>query len=384
MALSGIDVSEYQGDIDWQAVADSGVTFCILKGTEGVESFDPYFARNWQAARSVGIIRSAYHFFIASKDPIVQANSFLRLTQKVWLDNDLPPVLDLEKTYFLNPDTVIARAKIWLNTVEKAIGRRPIVYTFPNFWENTLGNPSALADYPLWIAHYETDQPIVPGGWRSWTIHQYSESGTVPGIEGNVDMNHFNGNLDNLQKLLKSRPPLKIGSRGQVVAELQKQLTAKGFKIGTADGAFGKNTKAAVISFQKQRQLAADGIVGLNTWTALQGSAVVNPGPATNGPASTTIQLTDVCLSYRQQPHQDQALQWLQSQIAPPALDGFAQGWRNAPESTGMGTLTLANVCLSYKKLPHQDQALGSLQTKISPGILAEFAQRWRQSRAAL
>jgi lysozyme len=375
MALSGIDVSEYQGDIDWQAVADSGVTFCILKGTEGVESFDPYFARNWQAARSMGIIRSAYHFFIASKDPIVQANNFLRLTQKVWLDTDLPPVLDLEKTYFLNPDTVIARAKIWLNTVEKAIGRRPFLYTFPNFWESTLGNPSALADYPLWIAHYETDNPIVPGGWRNWTMHQYSESGTVPGIEGNVDLNHFNGDLDDLQKLLKGRPPLKIGSRGQIVADLQKQLTANGFKIGIADGIFGRNTKAAVLTFQKQRQLTTDGIVGLSTWSALQGS----PKPDN---ANITIKLTDVCLSYRRQPHQDEALQWLQSQIAPSALDVFAKSWRK--NESNLSGLTLANVCLSYKKLPHQDQALENLQKQITPSILANFAQRWRQTRAAV
>jgi lysozyme len=378
MTLAGIDVSEYQGEIDWQAVADSGITFAILKGTEGVESRDPYFQRNWDGARSVGIIRSAYHFFIASKDPIVQANNFLRLTEKVWTDTDLPPVLDLEKTYFLNPGSVIARATIWLNTIEKALGRKPIVYTFPNFWENTLGNPAAFSNYPLWIAHYETNNPIVPGGWKTWTFHQYTEEGVVPGVEGPCDRNHFQGDTDDLQKLLKAKAPLKVGARGQVVLEVQNRLKAKGFDLGTPDGSFGKRTKAAVITLQKSYQLNADGIVGPRTWMVLQ--TLKASDPVINPPPSTAIQLIDVCRSYRQKPHQDEALTWLQQQLPPPILAQFTQTWRQVTDSSPMNPtpLTLINVCKSYKTLSHQDTALNRLQQQISPSTLSEFARRWR------
>ncbi len=397
MTLAGIDVSEFQGEINWQAVADSGITFCILKGTEGVESRDPFFDRNWQAARSVGLIRSAYHFFIASKDPIAQAQNFLRLTQKGWTDTDLPPVLDLEKDYFLNPSSVIARAQIWLDTVEKALGRKPIVYTFPNFWENTLGNPPAFSNYPLWIAHYDTDNPIVPGAWKRWTLHQYSEEGAVSGIEGMVDRNHFNGDTDDIQALLKAKAPLKIGSAGQVVLELQTRLKANGFGVATPDGVFGSKTKAAVITLQKSYQLVADGIVGARTWTVLRSRSPVAARPPAPAPPAPAIRLIEVCRSYRQLPHQEQALQWLQLQLPQPALDEFTRRWRQLTDATTTDAtttdatttdttklsstppLTLSNVCQSYRGLAHQDLALNHLQAQISAVTLAEFAKRWRR-----
>ena len=269
--LKGIDVSEYQGDINWKAVADSGVVYCFVKATEGVESRDPMFAKNWAGLRSVGIIRSAYHFFIASKDPKVQAKNFLDLTRSTWETNDLPPVLDLEKSYGLDPDTVINQAGIWLDTVEASIGRRPLIYTFPNFWDATLKNTPRLgANYRLWIAHYETNNPWVPGGWKSWTFHQYSESGSVPGISGACDLNNFNGDLDTLQTLLNSKAPLRQGRSGKIVAELQTLLNAKGANIGIADGQFGPRTGQAVINFQKSVGLLPDGIVGGRTWSAWQ------------------------------------------------------------------------------------------------------------------
>jgi lysozyme len=379
MTLAGIDVSEYQGEIDWQAVADSGVSFCFVKCSEGAESGDPMFASNWAAMKSVGIIRSAYHFFVASKDPVVQANNFLRRTQKVWENSDLPPVLDLEKTYFLNPSSVIDRAQIWLNTVEKALGRKPILYTFPNFWHEGLGDIQRLSNYPLWIAHYETDTPWIPGGWKDWAFHQYSESGSTPGIEGDCDLNNFKGNLDDLQKLVKGPVPLRLGSRGQVVAKLQQLLNKQGANIGVADGAFGPRTKNAVINFQKTRQLSPDGIVGPRTWIALE----ANP-PATKPPATTPLSLNNVCTSYKGLAHQEQALNWLQSQIQGQQLTAFTTKWRQDQDGTSspMSTtpLSLINVCKSYKSLPHQEAALKALQSQLSPVTLAEFTKRWRQS----
>jgi lysozyme len=372
--LSGIDVSEYQGEIDWQAVANSGVTFCFVKGTEGVESRDPMFLENWKGAKSVGILRSAYHFFIASKDPVVQANNFLTLTQKVWENSDLPPVLDLEKTYFMNPGSVLDRAQVWLNTVEKAIGRKPIVYTFPNFWHEGLEDTHRLNNYPLWIAHYETDTPWVPGGWKTWNFHQYSESGTIPGIEGDCDLNNFKGSLDDLQKYVKGPITVRLGARGQVVAKLQQLLNQQGANIGVADGAFGPRTKVAVINFQKAKQLYPDGIVGARTWVALEGSKV-----ATSPPSILT--LSNVCKSYKGLPHQEAALQWLQGKISPTALAAFASQWRqdNSSTSSSSTPLSLSNVCKSYKGLAHQETALQTLEKHLNETVLAEFAKRWRQ-----
>ncbi len=369
--LKGIDVSEYQGDINWKAVADSGVVYCFVKATEGVESRDPMFARNWASMRTVGIIRSAYHFFIAKKDPKVQANNFLGLTRSLWDTNDLPPVLDLEKSYGLSPNEVIDKAGIWLDTVEASIGRRPLVYTFPSFWNDALGNSQRLgANYRLWIAHYETNNPWVPGGWKSWSFHQYSESGKVPGISGPCDMNNFNGDLDTLQFLLKSKAPLRVGSAGKLVAELQTLLNAKGANIGIADGKFGPRTGQAVANFQKSVGLVSDSIVGTRTWSALQS----NTTPA--APSAST--LINVCKSYKALPHQDKALAWLNSNIPAPAMTTFAQQWRQVAATTDSTPLLLTNVCKSYKSLAHQDKALQDLQKQVTPTNLDQFVKLWR------
>jgi lysozyme len=374
MGLSGIDVSSYQGNVNWQAVADSGITFAFVKATEGVQSSDDYFEQNWAAMAQVGIVRSAYHFFMANKDPIDQANNFLRLTQKVWRDGDLPPVLDLERTYFMSASVVLDRATQWLNVVERAIGLRPIIYTFPNFWESSLGNSQRLADYPLWIAHFQTDQPYVPGGWSTYTFHQYTESGQVKGVGGSVDRNYFDGTLDDLQKLVKGNLPLRQGAQGQIVVKLQTLLQQKGFDPGVIDGDFGPKTKAIVMTFQTAAQLLPDGIVGPRTWAALG---------ANNVPV-TPVQLTliNVCRYYQNLPQQKQSLQWLQQQLAPETLQEFLRRWRNlqAGSRPSMIGFSLVNVCKYYQRLVHQDQALTYLQGQIPAAVLEEFIRRWRQA----
>lgn len=376
MVLQGIDVSEYQGKIDWSAVSNTPTTFGIAKATEGAESRDSMFVTNWNGMKSAGLIRSAYHFFVASKDPIAQAKNFLGLTQSLWETSDLPPVLDLEKSYGLDPNVVIDRAGQWLDAVEAAIGRQPIIYTFPNFWYEGLGNSQRLGKYKLWIAHYETNNPWVPGGWQSWTFHQYSESGTLSGIDGSVDLNHFNGSLDDLITLLKGPPPLRQGFVGNVVGNLQTLLKNQGFDPGVIDGDFGSKTKNAVIGLQKAKQLKVDGIANDLTWKALQS----NSPPPSQPPSSST--LVNVCLSYKSLDHQDKALNWLQTNLSAAILDEFARQWRQQTGTTASNLfpqpLLLTNVCKSYKGLPHQIQALQQLQQKIPQDTLSQFLKIWR------
>lgn len=332
MALEGIDVSTYQGDVDWATVANQGILYAFAKATEGASSTDPSFLRNWTNMKTFGIVRGAYHFFRPAKDPIVQANNFLQLVKTIEA-SDLPPVLDLEVLDGLDARTVINNALRWISTIETATGRKPIVYTYPVFWEDKLGNPTQFSNYPLWVANFETRTPFVPSAWRSWAFHQYSESGQLQGIQGNVDLNQFNGTLDDLQKLLKGKVPLRVGSRGQVVLELQQLLKTKGFDPGTPDGAFGAKTKSAVVGYQQAKRLAPDGIVGAATWAALQSTATPTPTPAPKptpapAPAPVGISLVSVAKSYRSLPHQDQALTWLQGQIPQEVMEAFAKRWR--------------------------------------------------------
>ena len=332
MVLEGIDISTYQGDVDWATVANQGILYAFAKATEGASSTDPSFTRNWTSMKTFGIVRGAYHFFRPGKDPIVQANNFLQLV-KTLEASDLPAVLDLEVLDGLDAITVINSALKWVTTVETATGRKPIVYTYPAFWEDKLGNPTQFANYPLWIANFGTRTPFVPSAWRNWAFHQYSESGQLQGIQGNVDLNQFNGTLDDLQKLLKGKVPLRVGSRGQVVTELQQLLKAKGFDPGTPDGAFGAKTKSAVVGYQQTKRLAPDGIVGAATWSALQSTGTPTPIPTPRPtpaptPAPAGISLVNVAKSYRSLPHQDQALNWLQGQIPQEVIEGFAKRWR--------------------------------------------------------
>ncbi len=277
---------------------------------------------------------------------------------------DLPAVLDLETTGGLSVGELCDRATIWLEAVEKATLMRPIIYTYPGFWDN-LGT-KRFADYPLWIAHYTTaEEPWVPGGWKTWTFWQYSDTGTVSGVSGNVDTNIFES--------------VREGAVSYKVADIQRELRIKGFYQGAMDGKFGATTTAALISFQKSQGLNADGIAGIKTWAALmrKSPTVVVPPPTPTPPPISAVRLTQVFSSYQASASQDTALIWLQSQVSTSILGEFAQKWRatTVPQDTN---LRLIDVGKFYRGLAQQDQALDWLQKQISPAILTEFAQKWR------
>ncbi len=206
-ALDGIDVSHWQGSIDWVAVRGSGVDFAFIKATEGATYTDPQFARNWAAAADAGVRRGAYHYFRPSVDAVKQAENFLRAARIG--PNDLPAVLDVETSEGVAGDALLLAVRTWLETVERATGKRPIVYTYPDFWNRyAAGSPGP---YPLWIANYGRDQPSVPIGWNDWTFWQYTSTGRVPGIAGDVDQNRFNGSAAQLAAL--AAPQRQLAAR---------------------------------------------------------------------------------------------------------------------------------------------------------------------------
>lgn len=195
--IDGIDVSHWQGAIDWRAVRGGGVDFAFIKATEGATYADPEFARNWAGAGDAGVMRGAYHYFRPNVDAAKQAENFLRVARIG--PNDLPAVLDVETSDGVAGDALLRAVRVWLDAVERATGKRPIVYTYPDFWNRyAAGSPG---DYPLWIAAYSRAQPQLPIGWSSWTFWQYTSTGRVPGIDGDVDQNRFNGGSSQLAAL---------------------------------------------------------------------------------------------------------------------------------------------------------------------------------------
>jgi lysozyme len=211
-AVHGIDVSHYQGSIDWGAVAKSGIDFAFIKATDGAGAGDPMFASNWKGARDAGIRRGAYHFFRPLIGALQQAQRFISKLGGDW--GELAPVLDFEILDGASANAALDAARRWMETVEEACGRKPILYTGPALWTSSLHDSQLFAEHPLWIAQYTSaPQPRVPKAWKEWTFWQHSEKRAVPGISGPVDLNRFHGTLMELDALC-ARISIKSATAG--------------------------------------------------------------------------------------------------------------------------------------------------------------------------
>ncbi len=199
--IHGIDVSSYQGNIYWPAVAamqdqDVNIKFAFIKATEGLNNIDKRFNSNWQKAKESNITRGAYHFFLATKSGRLQAQNFIK-TVKLQ-PGDLPPVLDVEELYGVRPDSMRSRVSAWLAAVEKTYNVKPVIYTNVAFYKNFLGHQ--FDDYPLWVAHYFVQKQ--PGVEEAWSFWQHNATGRVNGITTRVDFNVFSGDTTMFKSLL--------------------------------------------------------------------------------------------------------------------------------------------------------------------------------------
>jgi lysozyme len=195
--LTGIDVSHFQGHVDWMAVKAAGCAFAFAKATEGAGVSDPFFAANWAGMKAAGLMRGAYHFYRAQQDAAQQAAHFLSNVQ--FEAGDLPPVLDIEVNDGVTGATLVGGVQTWLDAVEPVAGASPIIYTNTPFWDAHFNDQ--FSQYPLWIAHYGPAPQPLPVGWTVWTFWQYSQSLTIAGVGGPADHDYFNGPLTQLQAL---------------------------------------------------------------------------------------------------------------------------------------------------------------------------------------
>ena len=199
--IHGIDISHYQGDIDWNKlkmakIGNSPVKFILIKSTEGSNQLDENFNDNFYQAREYGFIRGAYHFWSNKSTPRQQAYYFLK--QVHLEDGDLPPVLDVEHKPKDKSNEEFQRDVLtWLHIVEDKYHVKPILYTYYKFKEAYLNTP-VFDDYPYWIAHYYVEKVTYKGPWKFW---QHTDVGKLPGIKGYVDFNIYNGSYYDLRKL---------------------------------------------------------------------------------------------------------------------------------------------------------------------------------------
>jgi lysozyme len=196
----GIDVSRFQGAINWPQVKNHGVVYAWIQISRSLTDIDARFEENWAGAGQVGILRGAYQRFQPAQDPVGQADLFLEKLGPPQ-PGDLPPMLDVEDDNGLTRPQVASAVRQWIDRVEPVVGVKPVIYTGYYFWRDKVGS-NAFADYPLWIANYSATCPLIPDAWSRWVLHQYSSTNYIPGITSNsVDENRFNGTLDDLMAL---------------------------------------------------------------------------------------------------------------------------------------------------------------------------------------
>ncbi len=210
----GIDVSYYQGDIDWNAVKGTTVKFAIARKSDGT-FMDTKFQKNWDGIKAAGLIRGVYQYFRPDGDPTVQANIVIDAVGKLGA-GDLPAMIDVEEPSGISAAAYVAKIKTWMDLVEAGTGKLPMIYTGKYIWQDEVAtgtfNDSAFvhAGYPnacypasgsATLNCWMNSCPNIADQLDSWEFWQYTSKGKVAGIAGNVDMDIFNGDMAALQLL---------------------------------------------------------------------------------------------------------------------------------------------------------------------------------------
>ena len=201
----GMDVSSYQGNVDWQTAWNNGGRFAYIKATEGTYYQNAYFAQQYNGSYNVGMIRGAYHFATPNTtDGATQANYFVDHGGG-WSGDGrtLPGALDIEwnpsgaECYGKSAGAMVQWILDFSNTYHARTGTWPMIYTAQQWWQDCTGNGGDFTSTnPLWVARYASSAGVLPYAWEFYTIWQYADSGTFPG-----DQDVFNGAYDRLQAL---------------------------------------------------------------------------------------------------------------------------------------------------------------------------------------
>lgn len=189
--VAGIDVSQYQSKIDWSRVRTIentySIQFALIRATVGKDNQDLQFENNWKGAKENNIIRGAYHYYRPNENSLKQANNFISLVKL--RKGDLPPVLDIEQLPRKQSlDSLKVGLRRWLVKIENHYKVKPIIYTGEKYYNDFLKDE--FGSYSFWIANYNFFVEDMQDDWLFW---QFTEKATVEGIEGNVDVNLYNG-----------------------------------------------------------------------------------------------------------------------------------------------------------------------------------------------
>ena len=299
--MKGIDISNNNEVYDFSQLSSNGIKVIIIKATEGVDYVDNKLESNYQGAIGRGLHIGFYHFMSEKTSPTRQAEDFYSAIKDK--QYDIIPILDIENNLQgRNATQITDRCLEFLGRFKELSGIDCMVYTGGYFGRDNLD--SRIKGYKGWIAHYGVDTPMETG----FTVvgHQYTDKGLVSGIRGNVDLNNFTDRILLSNMSVVSNVTSRTVASDSWIVRLQNECNAQGFsnqivdgiagkntlagcpllkqgskgnitklvqeKLGICnDGIFGNQTRNAVINFQSNNGLVADGIVGQNTWRKLLG-----------------------------------------------------------------------------------------------------------------
>ena len=271
--IKGIDVSSYQGKVDWKKVKNAGYSFAILKVIRRDLAVDNQFENNWGGCTKAKVtIQGVYNYSYATtvNKAILDANRVVEVLAgrkiMVWLDVE-------DKALKGMGTRLIDIINAYKGVIEGA-GLRFGVYTGLSFYNSFIKPYASVVSCPFWIARYgvnngkklDSNKPTILHTMQGW---QYTSKGAVDGIVGNVDLNVFYSGLGNTQAATSVYPTLQKGSTGAYVTAWQNYLNIKDFNCGAADGIFGNKTLSAVKAYQKSRKLPVTGVIDVQEWASV-------------------------------------------------------------------------------------------------------------------
>lgn len=204
----GLDVSKWQGAMDWQKARQAGCRFVYLKATEGTAYQDPTFLDNQENARAKGFLVGPYHFVHPGMRADDQVANIVKTVDPVKAYLHMPIALDCEAHDQQDRDVITAVIQNMAKALEKHYGRKPAIYTRASWWDYNTLPWSGWAQFPLWVAHWDISKPTLPRDWKAstWTFWQYSGGNNGRGAEygasgsKSIDLNAFPGDYDALVK----------------------------------------------------------------------------------------------------------------------------------------------------------------------------------------
>ncbi|MCH9661480.1 MAG: hypothetical protein K0U54_11275 [Bacteroidetes bacterium] len=203
----GIDIHDSNIVANWNTLKTEGISFAFIKATEGETYLDTLYQSHWKGASNANLTWAPYHFYHYNDDPENQAKFFIQTVKSNYTVRDLPPVIDIETLYDSKGNTIPITnvtsfqkgVQKWLTLVEEGLNKRPIIYVSTDYANEYLNN-DIFSKYSLWVANYN-DEPVLPNVWKEegWSFWQYKGNTTLPGVSATLDLDYFNGTLQELK-----------------------------------------------------------------------------------------------------------------------------------------------------------------------------------------